>query len=126
MTNTLVHKIPNIEVSFGTTKYCKHFLKHEKCTNDTCYFYHSPKPYEDIINLDEYTSEKLVRAEKNIAMLCLKMNIHELVRVEELNMKAREKTQNSLKTLNENQRGILNLEYWPILSDCPAYLNPLI
>jgi CCR4-NOT transcription complex subunit 4 len=39
-----------IRASFGSTKYCSHFLRNVECTNKDCLYYHYFVDEKDIIN----------------------------------------------------------------------------
>ena len=46
----------NIRANFGTTKYCQHYLKKNKCPNNNCVFLHKKANPEDIINREDLKS----------------------------------------------------------------------
>ena len=53
-----------IRVSFGTTKYCTHFKKGEKCPNKSCWYVHESEPKTEIIYTASFSLNQIKEAVK--------------------------------------------------------------
>ena len=89
--------MPNLNISFATTKFCKFFLKHTPCELKACSFYHNPCYFEDLIDMEKYNSYQMQDLFKDIAINYIKAN----------------KSRLFAKTINTSQASIL-----PTPDDC--------
>lgn len=69
-----VPDMPTLKVSFATTKYCKYFMKNSACELANCSFAHSPCYFEDLIEMEKYTSSQMQDLFKNIAIKYIRAN----------------------------------------------------
>lgn len=69
-----VPDMPNLKVSFATTKYCKYFMKNSPCELENCSFAHSPCNFEDLIEMEKYTSSQMQDLFKDMAVKYIRTN----------------------------------------------------